>query len=285
MAGPPAAASGPPDSRAGGGGGWGGGARGPPASCGGDCRDPGGALAVPGSQQGLRQVGCGSLLAVSLLLSVEVGVVVPAGGDSSLLLLWRVMVVVAAAGAGACELSWEGWATHRPCGASPCQGTVPLPFPPSTPGLDPSRARLGSSSGAEPSRGPWLHLYLQYRSPTIHALHPPSHPPSHHRCPPALPSPPTPSPITHAFPPLFSPAPLPPPRRLFLDELRVLDHLEALRRIFFCGAGDWAGAWVRALSQHADSLKPLSPGEADRMLQATLRVGASGGGWSARVRG
>ncbi|KAI7838596.1 hypothetical protein COHA_007604 [Chlorella ohadii] len=54
--------------------------------------------------------------------------------------------------------------------------------------------------------------------------------------------------------------------RLFLDELKVLEHLEALRRFFFQGAGDWADAVVGQLGAHADSLLPLAAHQADAML-------------------
>jgi hypothetical protein len=63
-------------------------------------------------------------------------------------------------------------------------------------------------------------------------------------------------------------------RRLFLDELQLLQHLEALRRAFFMGAGDWADAFMATLGAHADSLEPLSQHTLERMLQDAVRVSA-----------
>lgn len=60
--------------------------------------------------------------------------------------------------------------------------------------------------------------------------------------------------------------------RYFLEELRVLEHLEALRRAFFMGAGDWADAFAGALAAHADSLEPLGQHALERLLAGSLRV-------------
>ncbi|KAL4440501.1 hypothetical protein ABPG75_003502 [Micractinium tetrahymenae] len=59
--------------------------------------------------------------------------------------------------------------------------------------------------------------------------------------------------------------------RLFLDELKVLDHLEALRRFFFMGAGDWADALVAHLGAHADALVPVSAHQLEAALAEAIR--------------
>ena len=69
-----------------------------------------------------------------------------------------------------------------------------------------------------------------------------------------------------------------PYRRLFLDELKVLDHLEALRRFFFQGAGDWADALAQRLGAHADTLAPLAGHQAEALLADAARVG-EGASW------
>ncbi|PSC71851.1 phosphatase 2C 22 [Micractinium conductrix] len=59
--------------------------------------------------------------------------------------------------------------------------------------------------------------------------------------------------------------------RLFLDELKVLEQLEALRRYFFMGAGDWADALVATLGAHADALRPLASHQLEAALAEAIR--------------
>ena len=62
------------------------------------------------------------------------------------------------------------------------------------------------------------------------------------------------------------------PCRLFLDQHRLLEHLEALRRFFFMGAGDWGDALVGRLGAHADALRPLAGHQAEAALAEAGRV-------------
>lgn len=71
-----------------------------------------------------------------------------------------------------------------------------------------------------------------------------------------------------------------PPCRLFLDELKVLEHLEAMRRLFFMGAGDFGEALVAALGAHADSLAPLTQHGLERMVQDATRASGAAGTWA-----
>ncbi|RMZ57553.1 hypothetical protein APUTEX25_001753 [Auxenochlorella protothecoides] len=71
----------------------------------------------------------------------------------------------------------------------------------------------------------------------------------------------------------------------FLDELRLLDHIEALRSFFLMGAGDWADALAAGLSDRLEALEPLTPSSLAACLAHSLRAsGAAGDPRATRLR-
>lgn len=62
-----------------------------------------------------------------------------------------------------------------------------------------------------------------------------------------------------------------------LEALRLQDMLQAIRRYFFMGAGDWADALVAAHSAAGPSLEPHSLHACHSMLDMALQVQRSAG--------
>ncbi|KAL6784054.1 hypothetical protein ACKKBG_A04615 [Auxenochlorella protothecoides x Auxenochlorella symbiontica] len=71
----------------------------------------------------------------------------------------------------------------------------------------------------------------------------------------------------------------------FLDELRLLDHIEALSSFFLMGAGDWADALVAGLSDRLEALEPITSSSLAACLAHSLRAsGAAGDPRATRLR-